>query len=139
MPLREFDLDRDYDPVIALWRAAAPGVHVGPSDTRAELAKKVACAPDLFLVLEEAGQLIGSVIGGYDGRRGLIYHLAVLPERRGTGLGRVLMEAIEGRLKAKGCLKAYLLVAPENLDVIPFYEKLGWEEMPVKLLGKQMT
>ena len=53
------------------------GVHVGRSDTPAEIEKKLARDPDLFLVAECEQQIIGSVIGGYDGRRGMIYHLAV--------------------------------------------------------------
>lgn len=136
MPLREFDLTRDYAATLALWHTAAPGVHVGPSDTFDEITKKLARDPDLFLVLEDHGQIVGSVIGGFDGRRGLIYHLAVLPERRGQGLGVQLMVEVEARLRAKGCRKCYLLVAPENLEVLPFYEKLGWEEMPTTVMGK---
>ena len=139
MVLREFDLTCDYEAALALWHTAGPGVHVGPSDTREELAKKIERDPELFLVLEEDGQIIGSVIGGFDGRRGLIYHLAVLPERRGQGLGAQLMAAVEARLHAKGCRKCYLLVAPENLEVLPFYEKLGWEEMPTRIMGKMLA
>ena len=50
---------------------------MGRSDTLAEITKKVQRDPDLFLVAEADGRLIGSVIGGFDGRRGMIYHLAV--------------------------------------------------------------
>jgi ribosomal protein S18 acetylase RimI-like enzyme len=138
MQIREFDLARDYDAAIALWQASGPGVHVGPSDTRAEIIKKLARDPDLFLVVEEAGQLIGTVIGGFDGRRGLVYHLAVSITHRGQAVGTLLMEDVERRLKAKGCRKCYLLVAADNLDVIPFYQKLGWAEMPTTLLGKEL-
>jgi ribosomal protein S18 acetylase RimI-like enzyme len=139
MLIREFDLSRDYDAVIALWRAAGPGISVGPSDTREELAKKLARDPDLFLVGEHAGRIVGSVIGGFDGRRGLVYHLAVAADWRGQDLGTALMAALEARLKAKGCRKAYLLVRPDNLGVLDFYRKLGWTEMPVTMMGKTIV
>jgi hypothetical protein len=42
----------------------------------------------------------------------------------------------ESRLKAKGCRKYYLLVKPDNLGVLAFYHKLGWEEMPLTIMGK---
>jgi len=136
--IREFDLSRDYAAVLALWQTAGPGVHLGRSDTPAEISKKLQRDPDLFLVADEGGAIIGSVIGGYDGRRGLVYHLAVAPERRDGGLGRQLMTELESRLRAKGCLKAYLLVTLDNPDALAFYERLGWGEMPMHLMGKEL-
>ena len=133
MDLREFNLARDYDATLALWQTAAPGVHVGRSDSAAEIAKKLERDPDLFLVADEGGAIVGSVIGGYDGRRGLVYHLAVAPDWRGRGLGRQLMAELESRLRARGCLKAYLLVTPDNAEALEFYARQGWEEMPLHL------
>ncbi len=120
MVIREFVLDRDYATALALWRACGPGVRVGMSDTRDEIAKKLARDPDLFLVAEEGGQMLGTVIGGFDGRRGMVYHLAVAEAWRGRGLGRALMAELEARLKAKGCKKYYLLVTADNRPVIDF-------------------
>jgi ribosomal protein S18 acetylase RimI-like enzyme len=111
---------------------------VGRSDTLAEIAKKVQRDPDLFLVAETGGKLIGSVIGGFDGRRGMIYHLAVAEEYRQQGLGAALMDEVERRLKAKGCVKSYLLVVDGNEAAARFYKKLGWQEMDVTILGKEL-
>jgi ribosomal protein S18 acetylase RimI-like enzyme len=138
MLIREFDLSHDYEAVLALWGAAAPGVNIGPSDTREELNKKLARDPDLFLVMEDNGRLVASVIGGFDGRRGMVYHLAVAPDQRGQDLGTRLMTELEARLKAKGCRKYYLLIRPENLGVMTFYHKLGWETMPLTIMGKEI-
>ncbi len=116
----------DYDDVYSLWENSGPGIGVGRSDTREEIAKKLQRDPDLFLVAEDAvilseSKIIGTVIGGYDGRRGFIYHLAVERAYRGNGVGKMLMAEVEKRLAAKGCLKSYLLVTRENTDVIEFY------------------
>jgi ribosomal protein S18 acetylase RimI-like enzyme len=138
MVIREFDLGRDYDAALALWRSASPGVRVGVSDSRDEIAKKLARDPDLFLVAEDNGQMAGTVIGGFDGRRGMVYHLAVASAWRGRGLGRALMAELEARLKAKGCKKYYLLVTADNRRVIDFYQHQGWETMPVEILGKEI-
>ena len=136
--IRPFDLERDYAAAYALWEASGPGVRVGMSDTREEIAKKLQRDPDLALVAEEDGRLIGTVIGGYDGRRGMVYHLAVAENRRGRGVGQKLMAELEGRLRAKGCLKYYLLVTPQNRQVIEFYEQLGWGVMPNAIMGKEI-
>ena len=135
--LREFTLD-DYDAAFALWQNAGPGLGIGRSDTRGEITRKLRYAPDLFLVAEEDGKLIGTVIGGYDGRRGIVYHLAVEQAHRGNGIGKLLMTEIEKRLAAKGCVKAYLLVMPENTDVIEYYRRIGWDVMPVTPMGKTL-
>jgi ribosomal protein S18 acetylase RimI-like enzyme len=136
--IREFDFSRDYDASLKLWEEMEKGVHVGPSDTPAEIQKKLERDPDLFLVAESDGCVVGTVIGGYDGRRGLVYHLAVKREFRENGLGSQLMAEIEKRLIAKGCLKCYLIVLADNEDAMRFYERLGWRDMSKedRLFGK---
>ncbi len=137
MELRNFTMN-DYDAVLALWRRFPDALGIGPSDSREEIAKKLTRDPDLFILAEETGKIAGTVIGGFDGRRGLIYHLAVAPEQRNSGLGRRLMQEVEQRLAARGCIRAYLLVKPENVDVIEFYRRLGWEAMPVTTMAKNL-
>jgi ribosomal protein S18 acetylase RimI-like enzyme len=139
MLIRSFDFSRDLEATRTLWEASVPGVKLGRSDTSVELLKKLERDPDLFLVAEEQGQLIGTVIGGFDGRRGMVYHLAVAASQQGQGIGSALMTELERRLKNKGCLKAYLLVVPENVEVAAFYEKRGWQAMPVTIMGKELA
>jgi ribosomal protein S18 acetylase RimI-like enzyme len=136
--IRQFNLPEDYPAIVELWEHVGPGMHMGRSDTLAEIAKKVQRDPDLFLVAEVDGRLIGSVIGGFDGRRGMIYHLAVAVEYRQQGIGAALMDEVEARLKAKGCLKSYLLVVDGNEAAEQFYKKRGWQNMNVTILGKEL-
>ena len=73
---------RDYPAVLALWQTAGPGIHVSPSDTPPELERKLRRDPELFLAAETDDQLVGTVLGGFDGRRGMVYHLAVAAAKR---------------------------------------------------------
>ena len=127
--LREFRFPEDYAETLALWQHAGPGIHVRRSDEPEEIQKKLQRDPDLFLVAEVGGRIVGSVIGGFDGRRGLIYHLAVDPELRQRGIGTLLMDEVERRLKAKGCIRCYLMVVADNEKAIRFYETHRWENM----------
>jgi ribosomal protein S18 acetylase RimI-like enzyme len=137
--IREFRFPSDYESVYQLWKSMEKGVHVGRSDTPAEIEKKLARDPDLFLVAESEGAIIGSVIGGYDGRRGLIYHLAVSAAFRGRGIGSCLMDEVEARLRAKGCLKCYLLVVEGNPEAEQYYQQRGWQPMDnIHLYGKEL-
>jgi len=125
--------------VRALWARCGPGVQLSRSDEPAEIQKKLRRDPDLFLVAEVEGQLVGAVIGGYDGRRGMVYHLAVDPEHRRNGIGVALMRELEARLKDKGCLKCYLLVTRENSTLLGYYRALGWDSMDLHLMGKELA
>lgn len=138
--IREFNFPDDFLPAFHLWQGIEKGVHVGQSDTLSEIEKKFKHDPDLFLVAEADGKIIGSVIGGFDGRRGLIYHLAVSASFRGLGIGSRLMNEVEARLRSKGCLKSYLLVTTDNPEAMQFYEERGWSHMDkVKLYGKELS
>jgi ribosomal protein S18 acetylase RimI-like enzyme len=138
--IRMFRFPDDYPAARALWEKMEKGIGLGRSDTLDEIAKKIARDPDLFLVAEAAGELVGTVIGGYDGRRGLIYHLAVVPELRRQGLATRLMDEVESRLRAKGCLKSYLLILGQNEEAVRFYERRGWSSMDrVHLYGKELS
>jgi ribosomal protein S18 acetylase RimI-like enzyme len=137
--IRALRFPEDYKQVFELWQAIEKGVHVGRSDTLAEIEKKLERDPDLFLVAESAGRIIGSVIGGFDGRRGIIYHLAVASTLRGQGVGSRLMDEVESRLRTKGCLKCYLLVTVDNLEVEDYYRQHGWQQMDqVHIFGKEL-
>ena len=72
--LRTFDWP-DYEAVVALWQAV--GLRLTVSDSRAALAATLDHAADLFVVADAGGQIIGAVLGTFDGRRGWLRHLAV--------------------------------------------------------------
>jgi len=126
--VREFSFQNDYSNLLNLWNRIEKGMNVGRSDTPDENKKKLQRDPDLFLIAEQDGDIIGSVIGAFDGRRGMIYHLAVRQDYRGQGVGAALLSEVEKRLQAKGCLKCLLLVFADNTEAVQFYRTHGWRE-----------
>ncbi|MEW6092608.1 MAG: GNAT family N-acetyltransferase [Chloroflexota bacterium] len=137
--IRTFSYPEDYPAVRALWEKAGLGIQLRRSDEPEEVQKKLTRDPDLFLVAELDGKLVGTVLGGFDGRRGLVYHLAVDTSVRERGIGALLMEEVEKRLKDKGCIRTYLLVTTENEHAMRFYEKRGWSRMDtVFVYGKDL-
>ncbi len=139
LKIRPFEFEKDMQKVLDLWNTAGPGVQLSRSDQPREIRKKLKKDPDLFLVAEQGDVLIGAVLGGFDGRRGIVYHLAVANEHRNEGVGRILMQELENRLRSKGCLKYYLLVTKQNEDALKFYSRIGCEVMDMYILGKEIA
>jgi ribosomal protein S18 acetylase RimI-like enzyme len=100
--------------------------------------KKLVVGDGLFFVAQAEGKVVGSIMAGYDGHRGWIYSLAVLPEYRRRGLGSRLMRYAEERLKLLGCPKINLQILEENKAVEAFYRKLGYQAEPRTSMGKKI-
>ena len=124
--IRRFRYPEDYEAVRNLWESIERGVRVGRSDSPEEIQKKLQRDPDLFLVAAAGDEIAGTVIGGFDGRRGTIYHLAVAKRFRNQGIGAQLMDEVESRLRAKGCVRCFLFVTVDNEQAGRFYERRGW-------------
>ena len=137
--IREFQYPDDYPAVYSLWENAAPGIHLRRSDEPEEIARKLERDPELFLLAEIDGEVIGSVLGGFDGRRGMMYHLAVADEHRHQGIASALVDELERRLRSKGCIRYYLLVTTDNDSAIRFYEQRGWDRMDLYIYAKDLN
>jgi ribosomal protein S18 acetylase RimI-like enzyme len=135
MEIREFR-QTDQEVVINLWKDC--GLLVQRNDPLKDIQRKLKIAPDLFLVGELSGRVVATVMGGYDGHRGWINYLAVSPEHQKTGYGRLIMESVESRIKAKGCPKINLQVRESNTDIIKFYQAIGYGQDKVVSLGKRL-
>jgi len=98
--------------------------------------QKLMTQRELFFVGVLDSRVISTVLGGYDGHRGWIYHLAVHPEHRRAGFGRELMQTAERHLRALGCPKINLQVRTDNSGVVAFYESLGYAVEERLSLGK---
>jgi ribosomal protein S18 acetylase RimI-like enzyme len=99
-----------------------------PVSRAEEIARKRERDPELLLVAERDGRLVGTVMGGYDGRRAYIYRLAVASDCRRRGVGRLLVAELERRFRALGAVKINLLVYRENRGARQFWAELGYPQ-----------
>ncbi len=114
----------DFDPIINLW--ASIDRHTGLADRREYVEALHAFSPDLLLVAEAGGRIVGTVIGGWDGWRANIARLSTHPDLRRTGVARALVQEIERRLQAKGARRVYALVDKRSPPAIPFWDAAGY-------------
>lgn len=135
LAIRAFRED-DRDEVITLWRDC--GLVVPQNDPARDIARKLKVNRELFLVGTEGGDIVATVMGGYEGHRGWINYLAVKPSARRRGYGEAMMRAVENDIEALGCPKINLQVRSSNADVIAFYEAIGYRQDDVVGLGKRL-
>ncbi|WRZ94301.1 GNAT family N-acetyltransferase [Streptomyces sp. NBC_01007] len=105
-------LSEDLDAVLAFWKVAAEGTSI--SDDRSGVERLVARDPGALLLAEQAGELVGTVIAGFDGWRCHLYRLAVRPGRRRLGIGSALLAAAEERFVRLGGRRGDAMVLKEN-------------------------
>lgn len=127
----------DEERVVALW-AEVFGYEQARNDPLLDVRRKQAAQPAFFFVAEEAGRVVGTVMGGYDGHRGWAHRLAVAPAQRRRGIGEALMRRLEAELDAAGCPKLNLQVRGANEDVVAFYRRIGYAVEDRVSLGKQL-
>jgi ribosomal protein S18 acetylase RimI-like enzyme len=133
----EFGMD-DYAVVHVLWQRG--DLWMRPSDGPEATQLKLSRDPGLFLVARDAGRVVGTVMGGWDGRRAYVYHLAVAPERRREGVADALMDELEERFRALGALKAKLQILTENRTSKAFFAHRGYLlETDCEPWGKELT
>lgn len=133
--IRPFE-DADEPAVVALWQRA--GLTRPWNDPAKDMRRKLAEQPELFGVMTIGGEVVGTVMAGYEGHRGWVNYLAVDPSRQKQGLGRRLMEWSETRLRERGCPKINLQVRQGNEAVLAFYAALGYADDNVVSLGKRL-
>ena len=136
LQIRSFT-DEDRAGVVALWSLVFPDDPPW-NEPAAMIQRKLTVQPELLLVACKEDQLVGAVMGGFDGVRGWIHHLAVHPRYRRQGVARALMQAAELGLEKLGCPKVNLQVRATNASVIAFYQSVGYLLEERVSLGKRI-
>ncbi|MGA7482295.1 MAG: GNAT family acetyltransferase [Bradyrhizobium sp.] len=117
-------VDADVAAVVALWQAC--GLTRPWNDPAADIALARQGSNAAVLIGRDGGAIVATVLVGHDGHRGWVYYLAVDPDRRHNGYGRVMMDAAENWLRDTGIEKLQLLVRADNTSVKHFYQSLGY-------------
>lgn len=123
--------------VTALWKSVF-GYDQPRNDPGLSIDKKLAVDNLLFVAVTATGEVVGTVMAGYDGHRGWLYSVAVAPECRKTGLGSRLVRHAEAALGDLGCMKINLQLLASNHATQAFYRKLGYAVEERVSMGKTL-
>jgi ribosomal protein S18 acetylase RimI-like enzyme len=125
----------DGDALRRLWKEA--GFNSVGDDDRS-LARMARRNPGLVLVAVEGRQIVASALGGWDGRRGWIYHVATEKTHRGQGIATRLLDQIEAALAVLGATKVNANVRDANEEGQRFWEARGYSASPSRPFGKEL-
>ena len=129
-------LPSDMQAVIGLWEAC--GLTRPWNDPLRDIERKLTDRNGAFWVVSLGGDVVASVMIGYDGHRGSINYLAITPRLQRSGLGAELMRRAEAFLIGLGCPKVSFCVRKDNDSVLSFYDSLGYVVDDVHFLGKRL-
>ena len=120
--------DADAGAVLALWESA--GLVHDRATQSPRLAGHRRADPELVLVADDGGDVVGTVTGAFDGVRGWVYRLAVRDDRRRAGVATALASEIERRLSDRGAMAICLLVHGANDGGLSFWRSAGYDLLP---------
>ncbi len=122
--IRPFEA-HDEEEVSRIWREAFPN-DPPRNEPASVISRKLERQRELFLVGESKGVIVATLLGGYDGFRGWVYHVAVDGAHRRKGYGGQMMREAERLLKLMGCPKLNIQIRAHNHGVVEFYKRLGY-------------
>jgi len=129
--------EADRDAVIGLWHRC--NLVVPWNDPGRDIDRKRHVQPEWFLVGEWEGEVVATLMVGYEGHRGWLNYLAVDPQLRRRGIGRRLVAHAEQILRDAGCPKINLQVRTKNTAAFGFYRALGFQVDEVTSMGKRLV
>lgn len=126
MEIRSMTID-DYDKVFALWQITTKRA-LSEADSRESIEKYLNRNKGMSQVAVENGEIVGTVLAGHDGRRGFIYHMAVLPQYRRHHIGKKLAEIALQKIAEDGILKTHIYCFKDNFTGQNFWSSNGFEK-----------
>jgi len=123
--IRKFQIE-DYEAVISLWKIGEIPYKPRGRDTRDKILEEITKETAIFLVAEIDGQVVGSVLGTHDGRKGWINRLATAPEFRQRGIARLLLKEAEDKIHELGIEIIACLIEDYNRGSMDFFQHAGY-------------
>lgn len=121
MNIKTITID-DYPKLIVFWKE---NYLLTPLDEFERVKLFLEKNPRLSVVAEENDNIVGTILGSFDGRRGSLQKLVVKKDQRGNGIGQKLVLEVVRRILKAGAIDIRFNTAE---DLVPFYEKCGFKK-----------
>ena len=115
----------DYRQAYDLWIECGNGLN-DKDDSREGIDKYLKRNPNTSFVAVCEQKVVGVILCGHDGRRGIIQHACVSPDHRREGIGQKLVDLALEALKEEGITKVLLVAFKKNEGGNAFWESQGF-------------
>lgn len=112
----------DYENLVPFWKA---NYFVSKMDSKDRFKLFLEKNPGLSILAKENGNIVGTALGSFDGRRGYLQKVVVEKTFREHGIGRQLVEMVIDKLKTLGT--TYIPISVEE-ELVHFYENCGFKK-----------
>lgn len=126
MMIRQMKIE-DYQEIYSIWKTVFPD-SIRRADDYDQIERYLKRNDGVSQVALMDNKIVGTILGGHDGRRGFIHHMAVLTKYRNKGIARKLVNACLQQLKKEGIDRCHLFVFSDNRTVQQVWETLGWNK-----------
>ena len=118
----------DYDQIFDLWNSTEQSRRaLNPvDDTREGIGRYLKRNPNTCFAAVKDDRIVGVILTGHDGRRGIIHHMCVHPDYRRMGIAAHLVSLAEDALQKEGIQKVFGLVFKDNDVANAFWERQGY-------------
>jgi ribosomal protein S18 acetylase RimI-like enzyme len=114
----------DAGPIVQFWRDS--GASIMPGDSVENVRRAVANPAALLVVAHDDREMVGTLLGTFDGWRGNMYRLVVHPGRRRQGIGRRLVKRVEEFFAARGARRITVLIEVDRPWAVDFWTAVGY-------------
>lgn len=116
---------RDYPKLYDLWKRT--NIELTESDSKNEITRLVKRNKRTCIVGIVNGEIVSSILGAFDGRRGIVHHLSVDPIHQGRGYGKLTLNELVNRFRRQRVIKMSFWVKGDNVNAREFYLSQGFE------------
>ena len=128
----------DYPSVLDVLSRSGIGPKPRGRDSRSNFVRQLRSRRNVYLGAFDGKQLVGTVLGTHDTRKGWINRLAVLPQYQRRGIGSLLVAACESGLRARGMEMFAALIDEDNSTSKALFSKLGYEVATIYYARKKL-
>jgi ribosomal protein S18 acetylase RimI-like enzyme len=117
----------DASAILELWHEARTA-QARIADRLEDVQRLLSETPGSLLIADDDSAILGALIAAWDGWRGNMYRLAVLPTHRRGGIGIALVRAGEEHLRRQGARRITALVAYDDPTAAAFWDSVGYPQ-----------
>jgi GNAT superfamily N-acetyltransferase len=111
-------MPHDAESIVRFWLES--GASMSVTDTVEDVRRVTANSAARMVLAVDGDDIVGTLLGTFDGWRGNMYRLVVRPDRRRQGIGRQIVRQMEQLFDAWGVRRVTILIEVDRPGAVAF-------------------